>query len=195
MKIRKTILFILGVIILNSCNCVETNLSKEEKEWFSAYNKGQTIIFKSNLGNLDTIIVTEKLEFHGNKDCNWIEIGTIQNHMMNIDFKPKVCHNEEPYCEGGISISKDGVDEKCFPSFSLFGLYFSKLYNKNLPKTESIKLTTNNKTYSLAYHFEDKVNANGFGKNCIESFYWDKKEGLIKYEAKDGEIFELLKNK
>jgi hypothetical protein len=36
MKI-KTLLFILFAIVLNSCHCVETHLTKEEKEWFSVY--------------------------------------------------------------------------------------------------------------------------------------------------------------
>lgn len=179
-------------ITLISCNCVETHLTKEEKEWFSVYNKGQIIVFESNRGNYDTIEVTEKLETHGNKDCNWIEIGTIQPHIMSVTFKPKVCHNES-YCEGGISINKDKVDEITFPSFSLFGLYYSKLYQIIEPQKRVVKLSNTNKSYSSAYYFEDGVNANGFGTNCPKSFYWDKKEGLIRYDSKDGEIFELLK--
>ena len=55
MKNKKTALLILLIIVLNSCNCIETHLTNDEKAWFSAYEKGQKIIFKSNLGNLDTI--------------------------------------------------------------------------------------------------------------------------------------------
>jgi hypothetical protein len=192
MKNKGIALLILLSIVLYSCNCVETHLTKDEKAWFSAYEKGQTIIFKSNLGNLDTIEITKKLETHGNKNCNWLEIGTIQNHIISTTFKAKVCRNES-YCDGGISISKYDVDEKAFPSFSLFGLFFSKSYNKQELKTDSVKLNTTNKIYSQVYHFENGVNANGSGVNPPKSFYWDKKEGLIKYETKDGEIFELLK--
>jgi hypothetical protein len=190
-KIKIVIPLILFAIVLNSCTCVETHLTKEEKEWFSAYKKGQTIIFKSNLGNLDSIVI-KKIEIHGNKDCNWIEIGTTQNHIMSIDFKPKVCHNES-YCDGGISISKANEDKKAFPSFSLFGLFYSKSYNKEKLKKLNIKLITTNKIYYQVYYFENGVNANGFGTNSPKSFYWDKKDGLIKYETKDGEVFELLK--
>jgi hypothetical protein len=111
---------------------------------------------------------------------------------MDIDFRPKVCHNES-YCDGGISISKGNQSEKAFPSFSLFGLFYSKSYNKEELKTESVKLIVTNKIYLNVYHFENGVNANGFGTNSPKSFYWDKKDGLIKYETHDGEVFELLK--
>lgn len=191
MKIN-LILIILSLVILSSCNCVETHLTKDEREWFLTYEKGQNIIFRSNQGNLDTIVVTEKVETYGNKECNWFEIGTIQNNMINVVLKPKKCRAEF-YCEGGISIDKDHLNEKCFPGFRLFGLMYSKSYQKNYPSLEKIKLTTNNKIYPSAYCFEDGVNANNFGNNYLKSFSWDKKEGLIRYETHDGEIFELLK--
>lgn len=104
------------LFLLNSCNCIETHLSKEEKEWFSVYKKGKTIIFKSNKGNLDTLVVVEKNETYGNKECNWFEIGTIQNNMINLILKAKTCRNES-YCEGNISISKDSPNEKYLPFF------------------------------------------------------------------------------
>lgn len=191
-KNKIAILLIALQIILNSCNCVETQLTKEEKEWFSVYKKGQAIIFKSNYGNLDTIVVTEKSEFHGNKDCNWLEVGTIQNHMMHMVFKSKDCRNKSD-CEGRIEISKDKMDEKSFPFFRIFGLEYAPASQKNTLKQRSIKLTTTNKIFSASYYFEDKVNANSYGSNYLKSFYWDKNAGLIRYEKNDGEIFELLK--
>ena len=194
MKNRFVVLLILLAIILNSCTCVETHLTNEEKEWFSAYKKGETIIFKSNLGNLDTISIIKKIETHGNKECNWLEIGTIQNHIMRIVFKPKVCRNES-YCEGVIGISKDEIDEESLPFFRIFGLEYDPNLQKNKLKLkeENIKLITTNENYPSAYYFENGVNANGYGTNSPKSFYWDKKDGLIKYETKDGEVFELLK--
>lgn len=192
MKNKILSILILLILILNSCNCVETHLTEEEKEWFSAYEKGQEIIFKSNRGNIDTIEVTEKMETHGNKDCNWLEIGRIQEHIMRIKFKPKVCHNYS-YCDGEIYISKDNEDKKAFPFFRIFGLEYVPDMKKMKLKEEKIKLEITNKFYSLVCHFEDGINANGYGMDSPKSFYWDKKEGLIKYELKDGEIFELIK--
>ncbi|MDQ6469296.1 hypothetical protein RB619_01485 [Flavobacterium sp. LHD-80] len=123
----QTKLLILIVVIFSSCTCREAHLTKDEREWFSAYQKGQQLIFKSNLANMDTITITDKVERYGNKDCNWFEIGSVQNNMINIDLKTKTCKNES-YCGGGISISKDKENERSFPSFSLFGLIYSKLF-------------------------------------------------------------------
>jgi hypothetical protein len=191
MKNKIIILSFLLLVLMGSCNCVETHLSKEEREWFSAYEKGQTIIFKSNRGNLDTIVVVEKVETYGNKECNWFEIGTIQNNMIDIVFKSKNCRNESD-CEGNISISKDKPNEKRLPFFRIFGLEYAPATQNNELRTENIKLT-NGKAYESAYYFEDQINADSYGGNYLKSFYWDKKDGLIRYDLIDGEIFELLK--
>lgn len=188
----KKIILIFSLTILTSCHCVETHLTKEEKEWFSAYEKGQSIIFKSNRGHLDTLIVTEKVETFGNKDCNWFEIGTIQNNMLNINFKSKTCLSEAN-CEGIISISKDKPDEKEIPFIRLFGLEFAPKAEHSLLKKKSIKLSMTKTVYKSAYFFEDQINSNSYGSNYLKSFYWDKKVGLIRYDLYNGEVFELLK--
>lgn len=194
MKKSIAVLFLTMILILNSCTCkcIKTYLTKEEKEWFSVYKKGQLIIFKSDLGNLDTIVVNDKYETFGNKDCNCYGIGPIQNNIMGIVLKSKICHND-PYCDGGISISKDQVGEKSFPIFGVFGLICDQTFQKKIPRQESIKLTITDKVYNFVYHIEDNVNANNGGNSYLKSFYWDKKEGLIRYDTSEGEIFELLK--
>ena len=193
--LRITLTFLL-LLFLNSCTCkcIKTHLTNEEREWFNAYRKGQQIIFKSNLGNIDTLSVSNKYEAFGNKDCNCYEVGNIQNNVMNIDLQSKICHNDS-YCAGGISIIKEKMDEKCFPSFSLFGLFYSKIHQKVEPKTESIKLITANIVYNYVYHIQDGVNGDNFGNCYLKSFYWDKKEGLIRYDTSEGEIFALLSKK
>mgnify|MGYP003576143727 FL=1 len=186
---------ILGTFIFfNSCTCkcIKTHLTKDEKEWFSVYEKGQQIIFKSNLGKFDTLTVKDKYETYGNKGCNCYEIGTIQDHVMGIELKAKTCYNE-PYCDGGISISKEAVDQKSFPVFGLFGLIYDKRFQSLFPQKEDILLSTIKNRIYHTYHVEDGVNANNGGNNYLQSFYWDKKEGLIRYDTKEGEVFELLK--
>ncbi|MDR7370780.1 hypothetical protein [Flavobacterium aquidurense] len=140
---KKKILLILIIVILNSCGkCIETNLTAGEKEWFSVYEKGQNIIFKSNLNHLDTIVVTEKLRQHNNSDCNYYGIGPMQPEIMFITLTSKICHNE-PYCTGEIFISKDEVDKIFVPGFSLFGLYSTS--ENSLPKETWVMLTTTKK--------------------------------------------------
>ncbi|OXB10873.1 hypothetical protein B0A81_02605 [Flavobacterium plurextorum] len=187
------LVIILFSIVINSCGkCVETNLTKEERAWFSVYEKGQSIVFKSNLGNLDTLLVSEKIETHNNKDCNYYGIGPMQPNIMFITIESKVCHNA-PYCNGEIYISKDKIDVSYLPSFSLFGLNQKGELTEDASKFRKINLTTTNILCSQVYHFEDNINASNGGNNYLKSFDWDKKEGLIRYDTNEGEIFELLK--
>lgn len=186
-------ILILFLLLLNSCGkCIETNLTNEEKEWFSVYEKGQTMIFKSNLGHLDTLVVAEKVKQHNNSDCNYYGIGPMQPEIMFITFKLKNCNNES-YCEGGIFISKDEAYKIFNPSFRLFGLSYSQAFANLLSKETWCVLKTTKRKYTNVYVFEDGINAKSFGRGYLKSFYWDKKEGLIRYDTSEGEIFELLK--
>jgi hypothetical protein len=193
MNIKKAILVIMILFVICSCGkCIETNLTNAEKEWFSVYEKGQIMVFKSNLGNLDTLVVSEKTEGHGNENCNYYGIGQVQPHIMNIILKIKNCKNESN-CEAGMSISKDQIDEKCFPSFYAFGLYQNGELKNEDSKLESFKLSTSNKIYNNVFHFEEDMNARNVTIVFLKSFDWDKKEGLIRYDKSDGEVFELIK--
>lgn len=193
---KKNIVFwilISFLLFLNSCGkCIETNLTNEEKEWFSVYEKGQTIIFKSNEGNLDSIVITEKVKQHNNSDCNYYGIGPMQPEIMLINLNFKTCKTES-YCDGGIFISKDEVDKIFNPSFRLFGLFSSDIDATSLPKETEVILKTTKRKYINVYVFEDGINAKNFGRGYLKSFYWDKKEGLIRYDTSEGEVFELLK--
>lgn len=143
------VLLLCCFIILSSCGkCIETNLTLEETEWFSVYKKGQTIIFKSNLGHFDTIVVTEKVRQHNNSDCNYYGIGPMPPEIMFFTLNSKICHNE-PYCEGNIFISKDQADKIFVPTFGLFGLFFSDI--NSFPKEAWIILSTTKKKYVNVY--------------------------------------------
>lgn len=79
--------------MLYSCRCRQINLTYNEKEWLNSYKKGDVLIFKSNKGNIDTIMVINKEEFITNEDCQWFTIGDAQKQGIKIDLKPNVCHN------------------------------------------------------------------------------------------------------
>ncbi|MFH6935160.1 hypothetical protein [Flavobacterium sp. FlaQc-30] len=172
------LVIILFSIVINSCGkCVETNLTKEERAWFSVYEKGQTIVFKSNLGNIDSLLVTDKMETFGNKDCNWFEIGTIQNNMLNINLRSKVCKNKD-FCEAIIMISKDQPNQEALPFFRIFGLEFSLNSGSNKMITKKVNFDYVELEYSDVCYFEDNLNCNSYGSNFLKSFCWDKKGWL-----------------
>ncbi|OXB10874.1 hypothetical protein B0A81_02610 [Flavobacterium plurextorum] len=179
---RFFLFIILFSIVINSCGkCVETNLTKEERAWFSVYEKDQTIVFKSNLGNIDSLVVTDKSETFGNKDCKWVEIGTIQNNMLKLNLRSKACKSKD-FCEGIMMISKDQPNQQALPFFRIFGLEFSPNSGANKMITKKVNFDHVKLEYSDVYFFEDKLNCNSYGSNFLKSFYWDKKAGLIRYE-------------
>ncbi|WP_128414662.1 hypothetical protein [Flavobacterium sp. Root901] len=171
-----------------SCTCKQVNLTKNEKEWLNPYKKGDILIFKSNLGSIDTVKVIDKTEFITNENCQWLTIGDTQNQGINIDLKPNICHNKF-YCKGEVSIIKSNVDDETAPFFRIFGLEFSKNVDRLIKR--KVVLSTTGKVYKSAYLFQDKINADNSGNNYMKTFFWDKIDGLIKYESNDGEIFEV----
>lgn len=181
---------VLIVAILYSCTCRQVNLTKNEMQWLDPYKKGDLLIFKSNKGNIDTILVSDKEEFYTNEKCQWFTVGDTQKQGINIDLKPTICHNES-YCEGEISIIKSNVDDETAPFFRIFGLEFSKSVAQLIK--QKVVLSTTGKVYDSAYLFQDEINADNYGNNYMKLFFWDKEDGLIKYESNDGEIFEISK--
>ncbi len=184
-------IFFLVFIMLYSCNCRQVDLKDSEKEWLNPYKRGDILVFKSNRGNVDTLFVTEKNEFFTNEYCEWFTIGNTQNQGINIDLKSNICHNES-YCESEISIIKSNIDKETAPFFRIFGLEFSDVISKLIK--QKVVLSTTGKIYNNSYLFQSEVNANNYGNNYLKSFFWDKKDGLIKYESNDGEIFEISSN-
>lgn len=57
---------------------------------------------------------------------------------------------------------------------------------------KGLQLKNNGLIYANAFFFDDNVNARSYGSNYLKSFYWDKKEGLVKYDTNEGEVFELI---
>lgn len=174
------------LIILLSCCHSEKQLSKGDQDWFSVYRKGKSLVFKSNLGNFDTIGVFKTSDTHDNKKL----FGSKEN-SNKIILVANPCKNKTQ-CNVEVSMNADGETQN-FPSFTAFGLTYDINLNKSQPSVESITLNSTKKKYRSAYNFEDGVNAYNSGKGYLKSFYWDKKEGLILYDTSEGEVFELLK--
>lgn len=123
-----------------SCNFSEKEFSDDEKAWFSVYEKGQTLIlFKSNLGNLDTLFVSKI-----SNDTKWFRK---KENKKDIILTVKICKNET-YCNVEVSMNKDDEKTQNFPSFNVFGLVYSIDLNKTQPSVESVTLSTTNKKYN-----------------------------------------------
>jgi hypothetical protein len=92
-----------------------------------------------------------------------------------------------------VSIQKDRPDKQSLPFFDLLGLEHAPWITRNSAiVTRALTLSTTNKTYPTSYFFAAGVNATNIGEGYLQSFDWDMTDGLIRYEAQDGEIFELV---
>ncbi|MDQ6469297.1 hypothetical protein RB619_01490 [Flavobacterium sp. LHD-80] len=181
----KIVLSILLLLLFCSCDSSDRQFSKDELDWFVAYKKGQIIIFKSNLGNFDTIIVSETT------NGNTINLFKSRDCKKNIMLTSNFCKNRK-YCDVEISIDKEEDELQNFPSFNAFGLYSIDL-NNNHAYGQSVTLKMTHRKYTSVYIFELGLNAYNLENGYLKSFFWDKREGLICYENLAGEVFELLK--
>lgn len=185
---HKLLIILLIGILVNSCGCVKMELTKEERNWCS-YEKNEYLIFKSNLNNIDTLQVTDRNESYTNKNCNNIEVSFYQLNYININMMLR--SQTKTLLLSKISIMKD--EENSIPKISIFGLKSEIPNNGHQPTKHIIKLEEMGKTYNQAYLYEDNISATNIEDGYLDSFYYDQKFGLIKYSAKNGESFELIK--
>ncbi len=187
----KKLLAILTIgIFLNSCGCIKMELTKEERNWYS-YEEDEYLIFKSNLKNIDTLNVTDRYESYTNEDCNNISVSYYQLNYINLTLMLKSKTKSVLISEISIQKNQDGYDSR--PKISIFGLRSEYPENGHKATKQKIKLKENKKTYNNAYLFKDKVTATNIEDGYLDSFYYDQNDGLVKYVAKDGESFELIK--
>jgi hypothetical protein len=153
-------------------------LSDREKQ-LSPYKLNEILIFKSNLGNIDSLKVANVENDYTNPNCNW-EVSSTQDEYLETILNANICRDSD--CDVKVSIHKRRKRENRVV-FQVFG--FSSVL-ENMNQTEPIKLVSTGKVYDSVYAFKMKIP----GKE-MKSFFWDKKNGLIKYET-EKEVFELV---
>jgi hypothetical protein len=188
---RILLLYLCISISMSACHCDQTELTSSEKEWINAYQENQLLIFKSDLNHFDTLEVTEKRNAYTN--CNMLETGDTKFHVMGVELKPRTCPDSN-YCSVSIEIVKEKQNTLALPFIRAFGLEYSPHIQGDLLIKSNITLSSTHKAYDSCYIFESGQNANNSGSNYLNSFVWDKRDGLIRYTNKRNETFELVKN-
>lgn len=191
MSIFKPI-FLFIVLAFQSCiyNKV-THLSDEDLEWIDTYDVGDTILFVSNHGNTDIMIIAEKFLY--NEKCPfYISEGSGPNYEANMGYDYIIRHGGINI-DGGILFRKNIADslELIFD----FGKRFLRFDNNNICGPLQIsQYQHNNKLYYYCI-VADTVNS-GYSdywvnkiKNKVVKFVWSKEHGLIYYKFEDGEEF------
>ncbi|GEP51562.1 hypothetical protein FNO01nite_22340 [Flavobacterium noncentrifugens] len=184
---KRPILFLLAIITY-SCGCVQTSLTEGELQWVSSYKKGEQIVFKSDRGNVDTLVVIDKIESFTNPDCNRFGVGKTQQNFVTVKLKPKAC-KKRSYCDILIDIRKEKEDEEAYLFLRVYGLEYAFGHGA---ENDTLNLQKEKK-FGSVYYFQEGINCKGYGLNHPKSFRYNKNNGLISYEKKDGELFELYK--
>ncbi|WP_415582463.1 hypothetical protein [Flavobacterium longum] len=144
----------------------------------SPYKLNDLLIFKSELGNLDSLKVSSIENDFTNQDCNWSYSST-QNEYIRTTLNANICRNHD--CGVKILIEKNRRNTRVEISvFRQPGIL--KLNGSN---TTSVTLSSGKK-YDSVFTFKN------YSRNDeMEAFFWDRTDGLIKYKT-NKETFELV---
>ena len=177
---------ILAILILQSCipDCKNIYFTENDKMWFTNYNIGDKIIFKSQMGDFDTILITNKILDKPKGNCPLFASGGFDREFARIDYQIKKDTFKliEDYF---VQISANDKLEDASPVIRLFNMEFST-FNNELPTQKYSKI---NSDWKNVYTFNESncPHHDLKGKFGIIEFEWDKEIGLVSYSNEDGE--------
>ena len=190
---KLNLLISLTVIVIltasfRGCECKKRELDAIDKEWVKAYSMGQLIVFKSNFNDYDTFTVNSIRDFY--PECNRIERSDFQNQTISIELLHARCSlSNKLNCKVELEITKEDEREAAVPFLRVFDLGYSPSEFKKYSKVLPVTLSTTKKLYSSSLIFLQNELSEG---EYIKEFYWDKKDGLIRYTTSKNEVFELF---
>jgi len=192
---KQLILFLFSLFFVS---CGQTNrLSEEDYSWMP-YKGNETLVFKSNTEEVDTIFILKKdtlvayPEAQALNGVKYEEVSVFCNH--NGRDKQNVGRS---YYFFQIQKAKDNRAEMIF-DLSTEGAVFYRLRPikiDSLSKENPIKLQTSGSEYDDVYIISPDDYAGDFYRrsNYITKLYWSKSNGLIRYDKKDTVYWELAK--
>jgi len=197
---KNLIIIILTLIITGCCSIdpKDIEFNNSELAHFSEYQKEDTIYFKSNLGNIDTITIvgyeSEKYDQCGGfmarlpQNTKWIKIkhlpidkwhGTTQDMTnggeIEIDY------------QGLLWITKYPISKTTEYSINFKDFHSSQ--NEQIGAFYTDTLTLNNiiltNYYIVKHGYPERVTE----PENVETVYWTNANGLTAYKNKNGELW------
>lgn len=191
----KKLLSALALLLTGCVTCQQIALLPEERAWLGSYTEGQRVVFRSNRGTTATATVLKPQEWHTNTDCNWMESGKFQPIFSQIVLRPSSVYNDKNR-DFVVNLRKNNPERPADVSFSVAGLECLSAAKEgqitSKLQQQACTLSTTGKTYLAAYVFRQGRNATIYGGGQLQAFFWDKQDGLIRYELTTGEVFELV---
>ncbi len=169
-------LFILLLLITNSCMYSVDDFTKEELKWTKPFNKNQTIIFTSEKGEVDTIIYKQVIL--SNETVNDLERGFYKSNYLSIPYEfTKGSYHQFDF-DGTSATEQDFVSiEKSSAGFGSMEISFIGLLFNEDEIEKAKKINTN------TYQF-DSLNATAKWVNIkkgIKSFTFNTDIGILSY--------------
>lgn len=196
---NQSIIFILFILFLLSCGRV-THLSEKDYSWMP-YKGNETLVFKSNTGEMDTIFLIRKDTLWGLPDpalsVSEYEIAAVFSKHTD----PNVQDGSHRYLNNYFIQIKKNMTKKAELVIDLSAkdakfYRISTIKIDSLDKIKSVVLRTPNRQYNDVYEIagEDYLGWLSRRSNFVEKLYWSKSCGLIRYNKKNGEFWELMDN-
>lgn len=193
---KQLILFLFSVLFLVSCG--QTNkLSEEDYSWMP-YNGDETLVFRSNLEETDTIFFLKKdtilayPEAQALNGTKYEVVSVFCNH-----FGRNNRNTGRSYYFFKVQRAKDNRTELVF-DLSAKGAVFYRISSvkiDSLSKANLVSLETSYGKYDDVYIIYPDGYAKDFynRSNFVSKLYWSKTRGLVRYDKKDGVYWELMK--
>lgn len=196
---RQLILILFSTSAIMSCS--QTNrLSEKDYEWMP-YKGNETLVFKSNERDTDTIFLLKKDTAFAYAEPQ--AINGVKYEVVSI-----FCKHSDPYISGEkhrylkntflrVEKSKDSHAELhiLFSAKNAEFYRLSPIKIDSLSKNEPVLLKTLYGQYDDVYviNAEDYLGNLHQRSNFITKVYWSKSNGLIRYDKKDTVYWELAK--
>lgn len=179
-------------------SCGQTNRLSEEDYLWMPYNGDETLVFKSNTGEADTIFLLKKdtgIVYAEPQAINGVKYESV-SIFCNHYGKNKQGSGRSYYIYR-MEKAKDNRAELVF-DLSTKGVKFYRILPvkiDSLSKENPVLLETSNGQYDDIYIIYPDDYAKDFYQrsNFVTKLYWSKSNGLVRYDKKDGVYWELMK--
>lgn len=170
---------LLTLVLLSGC-IIKTKLSKDEMKWLAPYQVGDTLIFMSDKGDLDTSIIVSKRIYYP----EYIPIEVHDKYLPQtgvIGYKNRRFENSNNE-ENLVYILKQKPESqtRLFIEYLKSGIIILDLGNDSI----------------MSYKKGDVYELNTFHPKALPNepklLYWSEKYGLVKYVNHDGTVWNRI---
>ena len=168
----KILILIAGICFFTGCCLQKTHFTAEEMQWLNPYEEGDTLIFQSAKGEVDTSWIVQKTIYHSRAGCNPINAhGTHQYHTGRIYYQ----NSTDLYSKDGKTI----VSMQKYRDRTGLSLFFkgTRFYFFDIPELDEFK-------HENGHVFRDDHPRSR--PDEPKYIYWHKDHGIIKYITHEG---------